>query len=433
MPVDALGAGTAGDSNVGVHSVALPCPLVLLLQDSAIVKITNFEIYLITVPPDRLFKKIEDGSGPGGAPARAKSIHWVILKLITDEGVAGWGECSFTPGRERALIQLLRDYCQQHVVGKCDPFDVERIWSSLYEAGGEPQSRHPGLLATTAIGGIEMACWDIVGKTLGQPIHKLLGGACHEKLRAYTYMHFWWDPGESPRKAADVAAQLVEEGFTALKLDPIYPLCPSPRNVSLEELRYSEEVVRAIRDAVGDRCDILIGTHGQFTPAAAIRFARRLEDYDPFWLEEPVPPENVDAMRRVAESTSIPIATGERLATKWECQPVLQQQAAHILQVNVALNGILESKKIAGIAESHYVQIAPFMFAGPVAAAATVQLDLCSPNFLIQEGIGKWDDIDAELVQEPIRWEDGYLIPPARSGLGVELDEHALAKYAQQV
>jgi 2-dehydro-3-deoxyphosphogalactonate aldolase len=274
-----------------------------------------------------------------------------------------------------------------------------------------------------------MACWDIIGKVLGKPIYAFLGGKYHERLRSYTYMEYDWPVGSPPEMAGEVAARLVEQGFTAVKLDPIFPLLPQPREVSLEQLRYAGDVFRHIREAVGERCDILLGTHGQMTTHSAIRLAKALEPYDPLWFEEPVPPENMDELARVARSTSIPIATGERLVTRWEFLPLLEKQAAQIIQVNVGVNGILESKKIASLAEAYYAQIAPWVHCGPVAAAATVQVDTCSPNFLIQEGLQTWTGFDAEIVKEPIIWENGYIIPPDRPGLGVELDEKALSKY----
>ena len=235
---------------------------------------------------------------------------------------------------------------------------------------------------------------------------------------------------QHPEAAAERALAYVEQGFTAVKLDPVGGQSSfDPRELSLKTLRRAEEVVRGVRAAVGDRCDILIGTHGQMTTASAIRLAQRLEPFDPLWLEEPVPPENPREMARVARATTIPIATGERLATKFEFAELLELGAASILQPALgAVGGILEAKKIAGMAEAHYAQIAPWMATGPIAGAASIQLDVCSPNFLIQEGIGTWGGIHAELLVEPIRWEKGYIIPPTAPGLGVELDEEAVAR-----
>ena len=280
---------------------------------------------------------------------------------------------------------------------------------------------------TPAISAIEMALWDIVGKATGQPIYNLLGGRAHEQLRAYAYMPtegVW----EEPLKAGEIAIELVEAGNSACKFDLFTPLFPHPRDFSLKTIRHMAKIFRAIRDAVGDELEIGIGTHGQFSTAVAIRVAKALEEFDPFWFEEPVPPENVDELARVARHTSIPIATGERLATKFEFAEVLKRQAAQIIQLDVGqCGGILEAKKIAGMAEAHYAMIAPHMYCGPVAAAAAVQLDACSPNFLIQEYNG--DSLHSEIFKEPIRFEQGMIMPPTGPGLGVELDEAVVKRH----
>ena len=290
------------------------------------------------------------------------------------------------------------------------------------------------------ISAFEMACWDIVGKALNQPIYNLLGGQYHEKLRSYTYLYpAPDDSGQSnvsvhcdPERAAIRAAEYVKQGFTAVKLDPILDLMSpfDPRELSLEALNNAEAVVRNVREAVGSNCDILIGTHGQMTTHSAIRLAKRLEKYDPLWYEEPVPPENVDEMARVARSTSIPVATGERLSTVYEFTELLEKQAAVILQMALGrVGGILEAKTIAGMAEAHYAQIAPHLFCGPIEGAANIQIDTCSPNFLIQESIEMWGGFHAEIVKEPIQWQNGYIIPPTKPGLGVELNEEVAARH----
>ena len=224
-----------------------------------------------------------------------------------------------------------------------------------------------------------------------------------------------------------MAAQLVEEGNSACKLDPFMPYYPLPRDFPLKTIRHAAKIFRCIRDAVGDDLEIGIGTHGQFSTAGAIRVAKILEEFDPFWFEEPVPPENVDEMARVAAHTSIPIASGERLVTKYEFAELLEKQAAQIIQLDVGqCGGILESKKIAGMAEAHYAMIAPHMYVGPVAAAAAVQLDTCSPNFLIQEYNG--NDLHNEIFVDPIEFRDGYIVPPEGPGLGAELDERVVER-----
>ena len=349
---------------------------------------------------------------------------WLFLRLFTDEGVVGLGERPTGHLTNlKSQIALLHDFCERFVVGE-SPFDIENLWQRMYASNHD--YRHPGMDSTPAISAIEMALWDIVGKAVNQPIYNLLGGRCHQRLRAYAYMPaegIW----ERPEKAGEVAARLVEEGNSACKLDPFMPYYPLPRDFPLKTIRHAAKIFRCIRDAVGDELEVGIGTHGQFSTAGAIRVAKVLEEFDPFWFEEPVPPENVDEMARVAAHTSIPIASGERLATKYEFAELLEKQAAQIIQLDVGqCGGILESKKIAGMAEAHYAMIAPHMYVGPVAAAAAVQLDTCSPNFLIQEYNG--NDLHAEIFVDPIEFRDGYIAPPEGPGLGVELDEKVVER-----
>ena len=351
--------------------------------------------------------------------------HWMFVKLITDEGIEGFGEWGTAHvGRETAQAELIQALAQQFVIG-ADPYQIELLWNRIYAA--EHDYRHPGLASTPALSAIEIACWDIVGKALNQPIYNLLGGRYHEKLRAYAYMPtggIW----ENPEKAGEIAATLVEAGNTAMKFDPFTPLFPQPRDIPLKTINHVARIFRCIRDAVGDDIEIGIGTHGQLTTSSAIRIAHILEEFHPFWFEEPVAPENVDEMARVAAHTSIPIATGERLLTKYEFVEVLQKQAAQIIQLDVAhCGGILESKKIAGMAEAHYAMIAPHMYCGPVAAAAAVQLATCSPNFLIQEF--NTSSLHADLLKTPILFEDGHIIPSIGPGLGIELNEDAVAEH----
>lgn len=350
---------------------------------------------------------------------------WIFVQLVTDEGIVGLGERPAN-GLERldAQVGLIEELAQRFVIGN-DPFDIEMLWQQMYAARHD--GRHPGLDSTPAISAIEMACWDIVGKALNQPVYKLLGGRFHDRLRAYAYMPtegIW----ESPEKAGEIAERLVEEGNTACKFDPFVPLFPQPRDFPLQAINRVARIFRCMRDAVGDRLEIALGTHGQLTTYGAIRVAKALEEFSPFWFEEPVPPENVDEMARVAAHTSIPIATGERLVTKFEFAEILNKQAAQIIQLDVGqCGGLLEAKKIAGMAEAHYAVVAPHMYCGPIAAAAAIQLGACSPNFLIQEFNA--NALHSEILKEPLRFEDGYVTPPTGPGLGVELDEQAVAHH----
>ena len=383
-------------------------------------KITDFKTYVVANPPPH-----------HGGP------YFVFLKLATESGIDGFGEVYGVPFGPHKVVQLIEDVVEKHVIG-WNPFQTEKLWRIVYSRG---YTQHPDLTMCAVLSGIEIACWDIVGKALDQPIYNLLGGQVHERLRSYTYLYaprpgeddalastnVFGDPVLAPKRAA----HYVEMGFTAVKFDPVMPMSAfDPRQLSLEALDNAELVVRNIREAVGSKCDLLIGTHGEMTAAAAIRLARRLERYDPLWFEEPVPPENKSEMARVAHHTSIPVATGERLATKYDYVDVLEKQAAAILQPALArVGGILEAKKIAGMAEAHYVQIAPHLYCGPIEAAANIQIGTCSPNFLIQESIENYGGFYSEILKEPIKWEDGFIVPPTKPGLGVELNEEVAAAH----
>ena len=362
----------------------------------------------------------------GNPPPYFGGRFFVFVKLVTDNGIVGYGEvyaASFSPHVVAAMVE---DIAVRHVIGE-DPFDIETMWRRMYGGG---YSMRPEISLLSIMSGLEIACWDIIGKATSKPVYKLLGGKVHERLRSYTYLY----PAEGdeeeavytdPDVAADVAAAYVREGFTAVKFDPVGPYSVfDPRQPSLESMELSEAFVKALRDAVGTKADLLFGTHGQFTPSGAIRLARRLEACDPLWFEEPVAAEMPEEMARVARSTTIPIATGERLATKYEFARVLAAGAASILQMALGrVGGLLEAKKIAGMAEAHYAQIAPHLYCGPIEGAANIQIAAASPNFLILESIRRWDGFHARILKSPIRWEEGYVIPPDAPGIGVELDE----------
>lgn len=356
---------------------------------------------------------------------------FVFVKLTTDDGISGIGEAYVAGFHPHTVARLVEEVCDRHVIG-ADATRIERLWHDVYARGygGRPEITLVGVLS-----GIELALWDILGKSTGRPAHELLGGRVRDRVRTYTYVYSEPDDNadvySDPDLAGERAAAYVELGHTALKFDPAGRYTSlDPRQPSRPELTRIGRYVRAVRDAVGDQADILFGTHGQFTTAGAIRVARELEAVDPLWLEEPTPPESPEEMAKVARATSIPVATGERLATKHEFARVLATGAASILQMNLGrVGGLLEAKKIAGMAEAHYAQIAPHLYCGPVVAAANLQLALCSPNFLVLEGIREWGGFHAKLLRTPLTWEGGYVLPPAAPGLGVELDEEVAAAH----
>jgi 2-dehydro-3-deoxyphosphogalactonate aldolase len=361
----------------------------------------------------------------GNPPPHFGGRYFVFVKLTTDGNVSGVGEAYCVPFAPHLVAQMIEDVFDRYVRGN-DPHDIESMWRRVYSSGF---TQHPDLTLMGVLSALEMACWDIVGKEAGQPVYKLLGGRVHERLRAYTYIYP--RPGDEsdvyhdPDLAAERAGEYLAQGFTALKFDPAGPYSAfDGRQLSLDALDLSERFARKLREAVGNHADLLFGTHGQMTAASAIRLARRLEPYDPLWLEEPVPPDAPDEMAKVARATSIPIATGERLTTKYDFARLLQAGAAAILQLNLGrVGGILEAKKIAGMAEVQHVQIAPHLYCGPIVGAANIQIATCSPNFLILESIESWGGFHSEILVKPIQFEDGHVIPSNAPGLGVELDE----------
>ena len=361
----------------------------------------------------------------GNPPPHFGGRYFVFVKLTTACGITGLGEAYCVPFDPHLVAKMIEDVFARYAEGR-DPHDIEALWRRVYSSGF---TQHPDLTVMGVLSALEMACWDIIGKAANQPVYKLLGGQVHERLRAYTYIYP--KPGDQsdvyhdPDLAAVRAAEYLAQGFTALKFDPAGSYSAfDGRQLSLGALELCERFARQLREAVGSKADLLFGTHGQMTAAGAIRLAKRLEPYDPLWLEEPVPPDAPEEMAKVARATSIPIATGERLATKYDFARLLQAGSAAIFQLNLGrVGGLLEAKKIAGMAEVHHVQIAPHLYCGPVVGAANVQLATCSPNFLILESIESWGGFHSDLLMTPMRFEQGHVIPPTAPGLGIELNE----------
>jgi len=366
----------------------------------------------------------------GNPPPSFGGRYWIFVKLTTDSGTVGYGEVYSLPFRPNVAEAMIQDVAERFLLGE-DPHHIERFWRRAYGAG---YTLRPDISMIGIVSGLETACWDIIGKEAGKPVYELLGGRVHESLRAYTYLypkkndpepsdgaHVYTDPDLAAARALDY----VESGFTAVKFDPAgaYSVF-DPRQLSLEDLDRSAAFVKKIREAVNDRADLLFGTHGQLTASGAIRLAKRLEPYDPLWFEEPVPPEKPEAMAKVAAQTSIPIATGERLSTKYEFSRVLETGAASILQPALGrVGGLLEGKKIAAMAETHYAQLAPHLYCGPIEAAANIQLATCTPNFLILECIEDFAGFHNQLLDRPLVVEEGHVIPSTEPGLGVALNE----------
>ena len=369
----------------------------------------------------------------GNPPPGIGGRYFIFAKLTTDSGVVGYGEAYNATFGPFVTATMIEDCAERYLVGR-DPHDIETFFRRAYSSGF---TQRPDVSMMGCVSALEMACWDIIGKEAGKPVYKLLGGQVHEKLRSYTYLYpqtgsVFPAETDSPRNvyndpelAAECAAEYVRQGFNAVKLDPAGPYTVfdghQPR---LEDIDLSARMMKAIREAVGGSCDILFGTHGQFTASGALRMAHAIEPYDPLWFEEPVPPDMPEVMAQVARGTRIPIATGERLTTKWEFARVIEHRAASILQPDLGRSGgILETKKIAAMAEAYHIQIAPHCYCGPIVAAANIQLAVTLPNFLILESIKTFDGFHAKLLKKKIEWQDGWIIPSKEPGLGVELDE----------
>ena len=350
--------------------------------------------------------------------------YWILVKLTTDNGITGWGECYASTIGPEAMRAVIEDVFSRHMQGE-NPENIERMFRRAYSSGF---TQRPDLTVMGAFSGMEIACWDILGKARGRPVYALLGGKMNDRIRAYTYLYplphhditaFW----TSPEMAAESALDCVARGFTAIKFDPAGPYTMRGGHMpAMSDISLSVAFCHAIREAIGDRADLLFGTHGQFTTAGAIRLGKAIEPYSPLWYEEPIPPDNIPEMARVAGAVNIPIATGERLTTKAEFAPVLRAGAASILQPALGrAGGIWEMKKVAAMAEVYNAQIAPHLYAGPVEWAANIHLATSIPNILMAETIET--AFHSDLIKGAIRVEDGFVVPPEAPGLGIEVDE----------
>ncbi len=372
-------------------------------------KLQNLETFIVAPP----------APGWGGR-------YWMFVKLTTNTGVVGYGEVYASSVAPKVMLRVIEDVFSRHMDGE-NPENIELMFRRSYSAGF---TQRPDLTVMGAFSGLEIACWDILGKDRDRPVWALLGGCMNERVRSYTYlyplpghdMHDFWT---SPELAAESAAAMVDLGFTAIKFDPAGPYTiRGGHQPALSDISRSVAFCKAIRGAVGDRADLLFGTHGQFSTSGAIRLASALEPFQPLWFEEPVPPDNIGAMARVAAATSIPIATGERLTTKAEFAPVLRAGAASILQPALGRSGgIWEGKKIAALAEVYNAQIAPHLYCGPVEWAANIHLSVSIPNLLMAETIQTGGEFHQALIGNSLIWEDGFIHAPTCPGLGIEFDE----------
>jgi galactonate dehydratase len=354
-----------------------------------------------------------------------------FLKIETDDGLVGLGEAR-SLNKDDALIGYLNEAVQRYVIG-ADPFEIERITGQMFRG----DFGRAGEIAMTGIALVEMACWDIVGKAVNQPVYRLMGGAVRERIPAYA--NGWYTVERTPEEFYAAALRAVARGYRALKFDPFgsgfYELSRP------EKLR-SIGLVEAVRSAVGDEVEILIEMHGRFNPVTAIEMIRELAPFKPSWFEEPVPPENLPALKKVSEAVAplgVPIATGERIHTLYEYRELFELGAADIIQPDIThLGGLLNAKKLAAWADAYYVLVAPHNVGGPVSTAAALHLAACTPNFKIQE---HFNDFCEPYVKEAARGvpevaesgpDAGTFALPQGPGLGVTLDEEVFRAHPRQ-
>jgi galactonate dehydratase len=345
--------------------------------------------------------------------------NWLFVEIHTDEGVTGVGEGT-TEGQVLTVKARIEEM-GRYLLGK-DPQDISLHTQLL--------TRDPfwvgGYVSGSALAALEMAMWDISGKKLGVPLWRLWGGRIRDRVRAYA--NGWYFGVEGPEDWGDRAGEVAELGYTAMKFDPFGRAGP---RISREELDYAQAIVREVRRGAGPGADLLIEAHGRFDIHAAIQAARAVEPFDCFWYEEPVIPGNHAALRQLADAVSIPVATGERVYSRQDARELLELHAATVLQCDVChCGGLEEIRKIAAVAETYSVAIAPHNPNGPVATAACLAIDAVTPNFMIQEMFTPWDvDWRDTVVIGSSRVVDGYIEVPDRPGLGVELVHDELAKH----
>jgi galactonate dehydratase len=349
-----------------------------------------------------------------------------FLKVETDEGLVGVGEARSLNHTE-AVLGYLQEAGRNHVIGS-DPFEIESLVNRMYRG----DFGRAGEIVMTGIALVEMACWDIMGKALNQPVYRLLGGAVRERIKAYA--NGWYTVERNPEEFHKAAIAAVAKGYRALKLDPFgsgfYELDRG------EKMR-SISLVEAVRDAIGPDVEIMVEMHGRFNPATAIEMAQELARYKPSWFEEPVPPENLAALQKVSQAIAplgVPIATGERIHDPHEFRELLERQAADVIQVDIThFGGLLNTKKLAAWADAYYVLIAPHNVGGPVSTAAALHFAACTTNFKIQE---HFNDFCEPYVKEAAPGNpeviDGYFALPQGPGLGVTLNEDVLQAHPRQ-
>ncbi len=351
-----------------------------------------------------------------------KNKNLILLKVETDEGITGWGEANTQVDRARSTAQHITGL-GRYITGR-NPFHIKHFTQMVYNDFG---GKRGSFELFCAMSGIENALWDIIGKSLNTPVYNLLGGPCRDRIRVYA--NGWFSGVRTPDELAQRARDTVKLGFNAIKFYPF----PGPRRlfISREDERAAVENVRVVREAVGPDIDILIDVHRRLAPMHAIRVARMIEEFNPFWYEEPVSPENLDALAEVRRAINLPVVTGEAMYTKVAFREVLERRAADIINPDVAsCGGILELKEIAAMAEPCYVAVSPHNYNSPtMGLAATIQAAATLPNFIITEYFVNFSEFGDEIAVNPFKVEEGYIRLPSGPGLGLEINEEALEAF----
>ncbi|MBR2467330.1 MAG: galactonate dehydratase [Clostridia bacterium] len=344
--------------------------------------------------------------------------NWAFVKIYTDEGITGVGEGTLEY-KEKAFLGAL-EHIKEYLLGQ-DPRDIEKHWHTIYRDA----YWRGGPVLMSALSAVECALWDILGKSLNVPVYTLLGGKYHDKVRIY--VNGWFAGAKEPEEFAEKAKIAVKRGVSAMKWDPFGK---NYLQISNAELGKALRNVAAVREAVGDEVDLLIEGHGRFDVPTATRIAKELEQFRPMFFEEPVPPDNLEALAAVRAKSPVPISAGERLYSRWDYRKLFDIRAADYIQPDIShAGGISELKKIAAEAETHYIPFAPHNPSGPVANAATLQLAAACPNFCILEIM--YSDVEwrGDVTTESLEYADGYIKIPDRPGLGIEINEEECLKH----
>ena len=347
--------------------------------------------------------------------------NWVFVKVYTDAGISGVGEATLEY-KEKALLGAV-EHIKEYLVGQ-NPLDIERHYHAIYRDA----YWRGGAVLMSALSAVEMALWDILGKHLGVPVWQLLGGKVNQDVRIY--VNGWFAGAKTPEQFAEKAKIAVQRGVTAMKWDPFGK---SYLQISNADLDAAMRCVGAVRDAVGDRVDLLIEGHGRFDVPTGIRIAKELEQFKPMFFEEPTPPDNLAALKAVREKSPVAIAAGERLYTRYGYKDMFEMRAADYIQPDIShAGGIMELKKIAAMAEAYYMPFAPHNPSGPVANAATLQLAAACPNFCILEIM--YSDVEwrHDVTNEALHYENGRITIPDAPGLGIEINEEACLAHPYQ-